>query len=436
MAPTKPMSASTKNMLKGGYWVAKKGYQILKNEMEANRRARKITMPFQTPISRYRTSRAAKKAKLASTSMKFRTRGYSGKKFPRGKKNIVDTFAKYGSVVKLERGDTATDGQAVYVGVHTAPLKEVAWGVSRALLKELFRQGGVTIVDWNETIPYPTSTPLTLEIHYFASKTTGTRSTYLVGFGADTFKIASEAIYTAVVAINNANSTSVIFDKVVMRQRTTADASILYPPLASVDLNFFNVHIAGYSTLSVQNITVAGNVNADAGGDEDDAANIENNPLKGKVYYTKGNGFIPLKRSHDDVSFTPFIADAIHGEMENLSANSYPSITEKPPNAKYFKNTKANNVLLQPGQIRNLTTKSFDKYSWNYFWDTFKRYITAIATTDYHPIGASAMIGLEKQLDSRTTGPSVNVSWELNTTIKVKSVYRARIESLPLLKIE
>ena len=84
------------------------------------------------------------------------------------------------------------------------------------------------------------------------------------------------------------------------------------------------LHMDSFVNLKIQNQTLA---STGASGD-DDATNVENNPVQGKLYHSMFSGFIPKYRPTTQSSWTGFISDRETGILSAVAANNAPLETK------------------------------------------------------------------------------------------------------------
>lgn len=413
---------------------------------------RNIAMPFQYPSSIGRPGTAyappgrvrpigpsgfnkrprANQKNQTTPSRKVISRqpGKTGKIVIAKKKKQNTSYNKNGSVLRYENGGQVTDPECVYVG-HSVATYKVVTSVLRAVIKELFRQRGTDIIDWDDTVQNATS--LTLEYSYNTNQAVAgaltTRSIAATGLTYQGLALAWQSdIDTAWSAQPHSIEEVTLY--LTVDKGGVANAAVI--PSAKVHGKNFNIDFSFDSKLKIQNVTSSSTV----GVDEDQLANaINNNPLIGNLYsHNKNqlNGFEPAK---NEDSGTTFIADNQTGIISSgASTNSLSQYLKKPPPAWAFKAKRVKKLTLEPGQIRyaHMTYKA--SMSLQTFL-TKLHYTISDGSSDYAVNFCFAqMFGLEKMLDDRSETNDIVLSYEVVQTYACKG-YNRRFASVPIVEL-
>lgn len=351
------------------------------------------------------------------------TQGSIGKPFSKslGKVTLAKA-ARSGAISKYETGGTISDPNCVYIGHSTCFVDEIVKQFARCVIKELMQQQGKGFAMWQETYPLLTNDYLHFDYYQDASTTTIiTPGATLITPGDSFFNIANALVSVIQTAFSQP-------DAHVLRRIWWTTVSATGNRVAQVNCKDFKMDYNIASTLTLQNITLAGSV-----ADPDDNRNaISNNPVQGYQYSAKGNTFIPRARLSGDVSYLPFRPAYNKGSFTNTAAASIPEVLVEPPTGSFFKRcTRSGKVKILPGEMKKSMIYTSKKMSVENLFYVFKEYLAAPATYDVK-FGETRMFGLEKMLNSRTSENSVNVAWELDQTITCAYKYKEKTYTAPL----
>lgn len=372
-----------------------------------------------------RTVRVGPSKKKAS----YVTRGYVGKFTKRKRVGKTTKHLKMGSLKMRDAGGafTSEDGGAVdrkvlYVGHSCMNRDQIIQALGRAVLRALLKQAGIDLVSWEDNLR--TGNTLYCEVFSFD----GVQDTSEGGSGTGTFFSGNKyaefaaALSTAIVARVGAAQQTVEYTRVVLWN----DAPGLSDNIAMAQINLKNARLDMYfaSKLSLQNRTVS------SAGGSTDAHSIENNPLQGYRY--KFNGNVPVQRATMSTRTANELAP-----LGNTGLVSYvPSdpedlrLWQRPVKPQFFTNVKyASRVMINPGQIKSSFVSYQRSMSFSSFINMFKDNLfqAKLPSTDAvkTSIGASEVIGLEKMLDSRTTGePVISIGYEHHETYAMSLYYK------------
>lgn len=309
--------------------------------------------------------------------------------------------------VRIDAGSELSVAKTLYIGHASLAPKQMAICVHGAIIKQFFKQMGVSIINFEDAI-----------------------STRQVVFGYWIKVAGSEEIQNRFFNVAGGVSylgliTTWITDIQTALAGNTHEFSIrkiyLADSVAGVANDYFRemqtskvkVKMSATSSLRIQNRTLAaGTVDAES----ENRNNVENNPLKGFHYTGVGNGFSSRSLIDSATSFT-WLTDAATGAFSadpddaTLDVNQR-SVVINPPKLSTVMYAKSyNRVVLDPGTIKNsycshereLSLDQYFKLMLPYYNNELQR----IA------IGEVKMLGLQKMLDSRVTEPSVLIGYEL-----------------------
>lgn len=331
-----------------------------------------------------------------------------------------------GSVIKIENGgvhDVSTIN-ANYIG-HSIATNQVWRSVTRAIVKALYIQAGITFTNWNDGAPYSGK----IGTYYVSNPSSATS---ISGFettvtSGDTYIAIADAL---LASWRSAFSGSIYHEFV--RFYLTDESNTVSVQVAQIMAKHFYIDFSMSSRLAVQNRTLS------QSGDDVDT-DITNNPLIGKVYgVTKhwANYIEPNDRTSGDM-VGKFVADANNGTLLIKSSDTNSLQMKKPPPAWFFGMKKETKIVCKPGEILNnyLTFKA------NMSLNTFaKKLMVTIAdsSTKNSEFGTVQMFGLEKLLDSQRTsgsGTTISLGYEINQTYSASGIYKKYVPSSPILEI-
>lgn len=396
-----------------------------------NRRAQRILRAARKmPGASYaRLSRAARQKNFRNAT----TGRYVGKL--RTKRwNIVKQkemkFKKFGTEFVREDRGKVNDPNCVYVG-HAIASQQVVQSVARAIVRAIWKKAGVDVVDFDNNIPMSAINSYTFSWKYIKDVTSNgvwvTRNINIV-LGTSYERLAEDIVTDMVLVMTDANpvvegpwQTIRVCDFTLISGLGTDNEQVM----ARITANGLNVEFDFYSSLAVQNITLAA-----AGGDINDelSTNVENNPLKGKIYQSTNmsNGLlVRYKPNSATPSFRNMVADRASGLIVENASFMGSDMYDKPPPAPFFNCVKSSGVILQPGQIKKDVIKFKNTMHINKFLNTFAVSMwrnTNLAGSPeaetWVPFGLAHVVALEKVLDSGSTEQNVNVGYEVTQYYK------------------
>jgi hypothetical protein len=104
------------------------------------------------------------------------------------------------------------------------------------------------------------------------------------------------------------------------------------------------------------------------------------------------------------------------------------NVLSKPPAASFFLGAKsASHVKINPGVIKTIAVRRFQKMSFNSFFQTYARSIAGPTSQYKWNIGKLVMLGLEKALDARGSEPDIVLAHQTDLTIKIKGNYSDKV---------
>jgi len=177
----------------------------------------------------------------------------------------------------------------------------------------------------------------------------------------------------------------------------------------------------------------------------DVVTNINNNPVRGKVYTGFGQDY-PLNFQNSAVTNISVATRADNGFMEfpytNAAAmtNEMVQALQKPPPFYRWTGMVSNKyITVQPGQIQ--TSKIVKSYrmnlnKWIQMCIPYLKNSPEGNRLNIRYLGKSAFFGLEKMLDSRTSEPDIRIAYEINVTTSAVAQYTPRIKMNPVVVLQ
>lgn len=300
-------------------------------------------------------------------------------------------------------------------------------GIMAAMVRHLLEKAGYVLPALTSPIPFMGYVgalgpvfKLTYRIQHNAVHSTLSYTTS----SADNILVVADALKGALEAAVTATTDSFYTLQFHTLELISQDpASSQTMPSAIIYLNQATVYYKSSSKLSFQNRTLA---DATVGDDMADNENdISNNPLVGKYYEKKGNGF---RLFYD--AFTGTVT-SLHPSATDVSRygtnwTSFPSAVQTayaspPPSTALLGCKKSANIKLMPGQIRDSTISSRGKISLNGLLAKMTNLFRGHALSNDVPIhlGYTRMFMLEKQCDTGVDEPQIQVGWEVDAEVQV-----------------
>lgn len=354
---------------------------------------------------------------------------FAGKIVGRTHKVKQDKFARTGTIKHFESGGVTAASDVQYLGHSTSAGKQIFFGAVRSVIKELFRMYGQEIQSFDDVI-LSGSDLVQLSYTYYTSNIDTTVDQINVPItAAQTYATLADALATSIIATLVATDSNSL-EKIWINEITGTSQTH-----ASIRVTEFNVFWTVVSSITIQNRTLGGITTVDENDETTHA--VDANPLTGKFYLAKGNFFDPSWRLSGDASYTGFTANQDVGWIKTTAADTIPQVLREPPKGSFFTNcTHAASVHLGPGEMKKHSMVWRSRMPFN---DLFVKFNDATTQTGANPVllGKSAMFGLEKQLDSRTTENPIALGWEINRTVKVGSSYSRKkiLPTVPLLDV-
>lgn len=395
----------------------------------------RINRSAQTSRRPSMSSKAYKDMSLSKRPVVTRTK-WARSKFGYGairvkpKRRVQDkSFNIKGSVLRYETGGQINDAECVYVG-HSVATNKVITSALRAVIKELFRQRGTDILNWDDTIQNGEN----LRLQYVYTTNAHTAGA-LTEIDFDVKDGSSNVLTYQGLALKWQQNISDNWGG----QAHKIEYVLLFSSTGSQILNYGKVYTSHFyldfsfdSKLKVQNVTSSSTV----GDTEDQLANaINNNPLIGNLYSknkNQRNGFECVK--HQTVQ-TNFIADSDTGVFTALAATTgFSQFLKKPPPAWTFNAKQVKGLTLHPGEIKysHITFKA--NMSFTTFLTKLSVPLSENSLDFAVNFGFAEMFALEKMLDDRTETNDIFLSYEVVQTYACKG-YNKKVASVPIVEL-
>lgn len=370
-----------------------------------------------------------KSVKVEKSSMP----GYFAKRFTKPK---AKPYTKYPVVIKTEHAGqvTGAGGDALYVG-HGVAYRRAMVTLCYTVVHRLYTKHGISMVDWRDQcnaqmrlIIYFKTEPLSAVDSQFTTPMSGT---------ASPLNLLAEEFYDFVqkfYAGSGTGSYGYVYGEWKLIQLQVLDdngGAGVWNTVSSVDLTHCSLELSFYSHMKVQNTTV-GDLATD-----DQADDVTNNPLGGRIYGGNGNGPYykriggaptnALAVAHGDTGVIELDRTGMTGAaVENL---------RRPFDRNMMGNVQSvGSVVLQPGQIRPDVVKGVKKMMFNSWMRLFSTiyYLTPpggqvqqarVNLFQYH------LLGLEKMV--RTGATNALVGYEVDQIYRCKMIQqKAQLSAL------
>lgn len=393
--------------------------QIFARRVAGARRARSV-------LNTRQLIRAAKQKNYKTNT----TGRYVGRLRRGWRKPYVKNLQK-GVEYTMENRGTIDDANAVYVG-HSIASMIVVKVVARAIVKAIFLKAGIDITDFDNVVPMSATNKYRF-FHKYIKDVTST-STYVTDaydiVSGNTFnQVADNFVDRWEAAVTDGTPTSEgpwQIMRIVEFGLLSGTGEPYEALMARIDGSALYINFDFVSTLQAQNQTLGAN-----GADTNDelTTNIENNPLKGKVYKSRkaSNGLTTKwKPNTSTPGFTNLIADKDTGLITQTATDLSDDLYKKPPQGFFFNSTAQANCMLQPGQIKHDTIKFSRKMYVDRFMQIFTNAVWRAANQStpfvqcWVPFGFAHVVGMEKLLDSGSSEQNIRLGFEVTSTYRAK----------------
>jgi len=379
-------------------------------EMMGGRRNATIGISPTININRSRKNRRVISGRLAGKYLGRRPamRKARTRRGRRGRRVLKKTYkmAFRGLEYKKEGVQAIQDDNCVYIGHHSTPIDPFFRYTVYTIMKKLLNKKGIDLSDLNMLQGEQLKAGDTITFRYIQRPGLGPITiTTNIAVGDTYLQLFDSMVNSLYSEMNNGllGYSSKILD---INYNTTDDRVILVLVDASVS-------ILTKSALKMQNRSVA--VAAD-----NEADDVNNVPLIGKIYGGSGNALIFRSTWENPV----IVGNDTTGQMVR-AAGTVDQLKEPPQGYSFHNCNTVGKVRLQPGDIKTsvLTYKktfkldtAFGIFSLNYCY--------ASDTNAVAKIGSFRVFGLEQVIAKTIDESGVNVKWEIDfhQWIDVKTV--------------
>lgn len=390
------------------YKVAKKGYKVYK---AYNKKQEKRTKSFEKSNPR----RMAKSVKTGYYQGGFKT----PKRVP--KKGSPALALGYKAMKEVQGTAKGTD--VVYAGSSTLDLDTLSQVVAVAILRKLFKKGGVDVTDAGIPLRLNATTD-TNSVGYMVNRIVvaadgaTTTQRYQTVIGETLLTLAANCGLKSEItdyAYGTSGGITSTIELGVM-DTYTIGADSTFRLKANLNLRNEIVHVNMQSTINIQNRTKGANET----GDNVDV--VDNQPLKGKMYvFKRANPSVKIQTdtpgviSDTDSLFSRW--GLLGGGVKLFSDDTagFPSDLKEPPQPHFFTNcAKVAYVNLEPGMIKEHTI--FNRHVM--YYERFVRSLAWYNGADgsrRQTIADCVLFGLEERINTGSAN-KVSLAYEAQNT--------------------
>lgn len=326
------------------------------------------------------------------------------RKFVRGN----DKFLTYGYTTHREGSGRVTDADCAYIGHASYSGRDAIANLCASMIRYLFRKVGKEIVNPEQTFIDDVAGNYTLQLNQRdnASGAITARLSHTIAGGDNLHNLADIVRQSLEVLLSDDITEPLTPYSLVMYKKVTIGVnSSPLDKCGEVCFENINVHMKSRSVLKIQNQTVFGATAGPGDPEGDDSDDVNNQPVKGKVYEINSTTpILKTSKGRDGLGTSPnnsgFEFDEEYGVVTKRASQvtNLSNVFKDPPHPKEFGASKANNILVQPGHIKSstlYTKKSMDGL----------KYLRLLGVTNVHPfltrstIGKSRIYALEKMIN-------------------------------------
>lgn len=327
-------------------------------------------LDFRTPPRTPKRSRRQRRTQRWGTATGVYVGKFSKGKRLRKKDNVMTQAQKKGYTVTLEQYGTLTDNHAAYIGHGTHNYKEMANVIIGAILRKLFAKAGIDVnssngtiglenyvfngvQDWYLRVYAKDPTTITTTSYTYDILSADSLETIIYNWN-DMYNLTYNYLLKRVLGTTGLAKDE--FDLVRIDLGIKLESEYENRVMASLDLLNEHLTLQITSKIKIQNRTKADG----EGIDREDTDRVDNMPLYGNLITFKG-GHPKLRKERMTQINQQHVFNAVNQSGLTLRRGSVCDI-EEPPNPKEFMNAvKVSKVMLNPGQIREVTISH--KYS-------------------------------------------------------------------------
>jgi len=348
-----------------------------------------------SPSKRYQRRRTARPVqRMQGVQSTVRKQKWSGRndgtgfvgKFnkPTASGTLVDReYLRTGASIQYENSGTITDANCVYVGHSVIPVSKAVLVTCMAVLRRMFEKEGLQISNPEIVIG---DTSLYVIDYFRKSAETGAGNlpyhTYVNAVGFTLQECAQDMVTNVVLPLYTHDINEDWFLSEIRLRRTNAAPA--FPIFQVVDVQQLTLHIKGTSAMKVQNRTATA-----AGAEADD---VDNQPLKGKLYEMKG--LQPVYTGEGAVAFPVGKSTGV-----NVTVAGASNILRDPPHPKMFGAQKSSNIIINPGQIKYSSLKYERVCDLDWFFKQVQLPSAASKTVLRSTLGTNKLYAFEKMIN-------------------------------------
>ena len=368
----------------------------------------------------------AKGAMLARSKAPYvatHSTGYVGAfKKPIAKKRgrRVSKFDTSGVVLKREYSDIAIAQECSYVG-HGIPLNQVIFCALRALLRSLFKKGGLDVSDWTDQAGFAGFWNIYYTLGANPANVVVIQTTIVVG---QTYQAIADSM-TGLLRASITNTEAIQSITFVNTRMFTENTGGSSPAFAEINLKNYNITTDYWSIIKIKNVSLAGGDSTNL--DRDLSTNIESQPLLGRLYATDkwSNGFQAYKQLATGAGNATVQADGTTGRIQESSAtlgfgsgNTNPFA--KPPPAYMLGTKKSTKVRINPGELKVDVVKWKATMSWDTFMNKLIFNVNSDVDNQYRLFGAAHMFAFEREVEiGGSLASSIRIAYQVDFVLKM-----------------
>lgn len=305
----------------------------------------------------------------------------------------VDEFSKKGVVVQREGSgimvtDATEKAQSFMIGHANFATNLLKYDIANAWTKWIAKKLNYQIPDMLAIVPLPTGEEFELRFFYRVHAGIAESSTtYTIVAGVSWATVASNLL--GVLSVADAQNNFYWTRLQCLRKVSGTNKDVRW----NSDLTRMKINVYNKSALKIQNRTVNSST-------DDDANDVDNVPLYGKMYTTSNSNYI----MHQDIVYSPQNTSLTQPAQVGYRFPIDNPMTE--PQALSFikKATGTQKVHLDPGQIKTNVITFYGSKTLNGFTKLCNRSGTSIsATFDMLNYGKASYIHVEKMIQAVAT---------------------------------
>jgi len=382
------LAGATKRAYHGDYvGAAKTAYPVAKRIVSGslgprmvrplpNPRKRKRTGPQRGRVSKIvRIPRPIPRMAPSGRRKVFRGKYVYAGGFNHPKSRKTSLYALQGSSMRIESAGTISVDKCLYIGHGTGATSQILRVLCQAIIRKLAMKNGFKPTSIDDAVEFgytAASPPIGLQYRYnqnMGTQAQGTITVTIANGGDQSWADIAQTLKASIVATFSESDVSLIVHEITMTRYTndTGTGEQRTANIATMDLRNCKFTMSALSVLKIQNRTRA---HTEAGLESAAAAqsvlNVENNPIDGKVFQKKGNGFM-LKNLDDATNSLTLTQDYNSGlinggdiDTVGISTNQLNILKRPPSRHAFIGKVIEGRVKLQPGEIKS-SSVSYEK---------------------------------------------------------------------------